>query len=320
MQAPSELDHPSWVRDVTRDAVRHFAWGVGDDNPLWLDPEYAARSRYGGIVAPPCFPCAVHETTVAPGYDDRPRQYHRADWCWFDAIRLGARIAPLAKVETTESTGGGVVQTGSVTYGSAAPVARVRVACLRPETRVLPVAEPARRYTAEELADIERSVLAETRRGADPRYFEDIAVGEALGPLTKGPLSIMDIVAWCAGTTGVPAPGHEGSAGGLVDEFASGPQVSAWFAHLVGDWGGDDAFLHRLELAFHLFPGLGSTTRLSASVAEQWVAGAAHAVGLDLRAVDQDGELLASGTATLLLPSRDAGAVWLPLRDEVLRP
>ncbi len=48
-----------WNTAVTADAIRHFAYGISDDNPLWLDPEYAAQSRYGRLVAPPVFLTSV---------------------------------------------------------------------------------------------------------------------------------------------------------------------------------------------------------------------------------------------------------------------
>ncbi|MFC3242419.1 MaoC family dehydratase N-terminal domain-containing protein [Gordonia humi] len=41
--------------EVTVDGTRHFAYGYGDANPLWFDPEYAATTRWGGIIAPPNF-------------------------------------------------------------------------------------------------------------------------------------------------------------------------------------------------------------------------------------------------------------------------
>jgi N-terminal half of MaoC dehydratase len=42
-----------WNYEASRDVIRHYAWGIGDDNPLWCDPAYAARTRHKGIVAPP---------------------------------------------------------------------------------------------------------------------------------------------------------------------------------------------------------------------------------------------------------------------------
>ena len=44
-----------WNYEATRDAIRHYAHGIGDDNRLWCDPEYAAKTEYGSIVALPSF-------------------------------------------------------------------------------------------------------------------------------------------------------------------------------------------------------------------------------------------------------------------------
>src|SRR5438105_10646136 len=33
--------------------IRHWADALGDENPVYTDPEFAASSRFGGIVAPP---------------------------------------------------------------------------------------------------------------------------------------------------------------------------------------------------------------------------------------------------------------------------
>lgn len=41
---------------VERGAVRKFAEAIGDLNPLYLDEEAAARSRWGRLIAPPTFP------------------------------------------------------------------------------------------------------------------------------------------------------------------------------------------------------------------------------------------------------------------------
>ena len=44
-----------WCHEATRDNIRHYAHGIGDDNPLWCDPDYAAKSSHGGIIALPSF-------------------------------------------------------------------------------------------------------------------------------------------------------------------------------------------------------------------------------------------------------------------------
>jgi acyl dehydratase len=36
---------------ASKDAIRHFANGLGDPNPLWRDEDYAKNSHYGGLIA-----------------------------------------------------------------------------------------------------------------------------------------------------------------------------------------------------------------------------------------------------------------------------
>ena len=45
--------------------IKRFAQAIGDNNPLYFDKEYAAKTRYGGIVAPPLFYQSL-------SYDDIP--------------------------------------------------------------------------------------------------------------------------------------------------------------------------------------------------------------------------------------------------------
>ena len=39
---PIEDSIEPWCYEATRDNIRHWAHGIGDDNPLWCDPDYAA--------------------------------------------------------------------------------------------------------------------------------------------------------------------------------------------------------------------------------------------------------------------------------------
>ena len=41
--------------EVEKGAIRRFADAVGDDSPLYHDEEYARKSKYGSIIAPPGF-------------------------------------------------------------------------------------------------------------------------------------------------------------------------------------------------------------------------------------------------------------------------
>ena len=44
-----------WNTIATADAMRRFSYCIGDDNPLYCDPEYAKNTRWGQTIAPPAF-------------------------------------------------------------------------------------------------------------------------------------------------------------------------------------------------------------------------------------------------------------------------
>ena len=47
------------VLEVEKGVVKRFVEAVEDPNPLWQDEEYAKKSRFGGLVAPPNLLCTV---------------------------------------------------------------------------------------------------------------------------------------------------------------------------------------------------------------------------------------------------------------------
>lgn len=44
-------EREQWNTSVTAGAIRHYAYGISDDNPLWIDSEYAGKSSFGQLVA-----------------------------------------------------------------------------------------------------------------------------------------------------------------------------------------------------------------------------------------------------------------------------
>ena len=59
---------PPSVFDVEREAIRRFADSIDDPNPLYWDEEYAKKTKYGTIIAPPGF-------ISAPWFSGRPRKW-----------------------------------------------------------------------------------------------------------------------------------------------------------------------------------------------------------------------------------------------------
>ena len=53
---------------ATHDAMRNFARGYGDDNPLYTSEDYGESTRWGGQIAPPMIPIGLNR----PLYSDPP--------------------------------------------------------------------------------------------------------------------------------------------------------------------------------------------------------------------------------------------------------
>ena len=53
---------------VEKEVIRRFADAVDDSNPLYWDEDYAKRSRYGSIIAPPGF-------ISSPWFSSRPTKW-----------------------------------------------------------------------------------------------------------------------------------------------------------------------------------------------------------------------------------------------------
>ncbi|MDP6708722.1 MAG: MaoC family dehydratase N-terminal domain-containing protein [Alphaproteobacteria bacterium] len=362
--APLRRSRMQWIETASRDAIRHFAWGVGDDNPLWLDPDYARASPAGTLVAPPCILYAVDSTIVAPKLPGVQWVYAGTDWTWFDHIRLDDSFQVEAELTSQELKSGRrfarwALQSGEIRYTNQHGhlVATAIGRCARTPRRThhasgageeTPPAEPPHRYEPEELAEIERQILAEPRRGPEPLYWEDVAVGEAVPPVVKGPLAITDILAWYSATQGAlpyggahgdvlryrqrhadyhinPATGAKDAAGrghleaatgrdvGMGGAYDIGPQRIAWAQHMLTNWIGDHGFLHRLNVSVRAPNLVGSTIWWHGTVEAKRRQGAVCLVDLKVEAINQRQETSAFGTAVVALPSRAAGPVPLPL-------
>jgi len=62
-----EKGRPPGFSLLTEDVIRRWAYMLGDANPLWLDADYAAKTRWGAIVAPPTLAeTAVRGTLIDP--------------------------------------------------------------------------------------------------------------------------------------------------------------------------------------------------------------------------------------------------------------
>ena len=344
-----------WCHEATRDNIRHYAHGIGDDNPLWCDPDYAARTRHGGIIALPSFlfACSRIVSGYVGGLPGVHAMWAGADWTWHKPVRRNDEITTEAWLKDliehdTRFAGRAVQQIYHVRFYNQAGdlVAEADSWCFRTDrdharesgTKYREVkARPPKRYTDEELADIYRLYAGEEARGAAPRWWEEVEVGDLLPTMVKGPMTVTGFIAFAQGWGGLyiranklawkQVHRHPGlgikNRFGIPDcpervhwenEFANmvgapgaydyGPERCSWLTHHLTDWMGDDGFLHRASCKIRRHNPEGDTLFIKGKVTRKFADATGHYAEIEQEAHNQDGELSVIGSGLVRLPSR----------------
>jgi acyl dehydratase len=205
--------HYQPTTEINRDAILCFAHAIGDMNPLWNDEEYARKTKYGDMIAPPCilYSCS---TSFMPGITDMPGV--QGMWCetyfkWHRPIRRGDRIKVTgAVVNVEEKIGMFAGRSLLVTYrlkfineDSGELVAETDDGFFKIDRSIAKkkgkyTKIQKYKYTDKEINAIQADYDSEEIRGNKPRYWEDVKVGEELRPVVKGPLTLTDMLCWYA--------------------------------------------------------------------------------------------------------------------------
>ena len=349
---------PGWVgnilsdntlnREVTEDGIRIFVNGEGDLNPLYRDPDYAKNTKYKCLIAPPNYLYTV--TYAQSPLDHGPMipqiagYYSGCDREWFKPICVGDKftyrvMCPSDNVEMKSKWAGRKVlsyeqcdyyrQGGDLVAGYSCydqwvdvnDVTRLN-AHANTEIEETPV------YTKKEIEEIYAAQDREEIRGANPRYWEDVKVGDELVPVVRGPLSQVEMAAWQAG-------GHAHNLSDRLNRviwkkipwaetrmeygvtivkrhFAVGQQLEAWRYILVTNWMGDDGFLWKFSAQIRRFVMEGDTTWVKGKVTKKYCDDGKYCVDIDIQNVMQTGAVSVTGGATVILPSREHGPVVYP--------
>ena len=190
--------------EATRMAILKFADGIGDPNPLWRNEEYAKKTRFGSIIAPPSWVFAVfaginfgwkglggfHSSTDAEFYKPIYRNDKITPQCQFNGF--AEKVIVNKKENTYRNQNNELI--AKVNWF----VTRMERLKARQKGRDSAMKLP-HQWAEKELKEIEEQILAEQARGSTIRYWEDVVVGETLQPITKGPLGMTDEIAYLIG-------------------------------------------------------------------------------------------------------------------------
>jgi len=340
---------------ASKDALRHFADGIGDGNPLWRDAEYARKTRYGCIMAQPNWLYSVFPTWVLQGLPGVHAFHSGNDWDFYKPILVGDTITPECiftgfQEKKSQFAGRMVMEYQQSRFYNqhGEMVAKTNLWIVRTERRAarqtgkyhqIKLPHP---WTEEELKKVEEDVLAEEIRGANPRYWEDVQVGEELRPVVKGPFGLTDMIAYCVGAAPVQMLAHglglqlyrrhpawafrdpgtkalepvygvhynkaAANAAGLPYPYDVGAQRQCWLIHLLTNWMGDGGWLKRNYCEYRRFVYMSDAVWFRGKVVRKYVdEDGEYCVDIETHGVNQRAEDTAPGCSTVALPSREKG-------------
>jgi acyl dehydratase len=206
------------ITTVSVDNIRTYAQGCGSDNPLFVQPSYAANTRWGSVFAPPIMSGFVNAPLRG---DPMPKEIKAqtkslfrgihafisgGEWKFYKPMYPGDTIYSFAgesgvEVSPSEFAGRKVTRFNrSVKMNQRGEVVAVYTYRLilterktaREKGKYMDIAPPS--YSDEDLARIDGIYAADVARGGDPRWFDEIEVGSALPESVRGPLTVTDVV------------------------------------------------------------------------------------------------------------------------------
>ena len=179
------IDKYIFNEEVNRCNIRRFAEGIGDTNPLWYDEEYAKKTRYGRLPAPPLWVLSVLPAIIQFGWRGLGGFHSGSVFEFYKPALIGDKITPESVFagweEKTSRFAGHMImhycddywrnQDGDLIAKFRGYIIMIERAKAKKEAkadkrRQVQIPHP---YTEEELEKIEEDTLAEEVRGANPR-------------------------------------------------------------------------------------------------------------------------------------------------------
>nr|BBH93868.1 MaoC family dehydratase [Thermogemmatispora argillosa] len=138
------------------------------------------------------------------------------------------------------------------------------------------------------------------------RYFEDVQVGDEIPRLVKSPITHLQLVRY-AGASGDFNPLHTdpkiGEMLGIGGIIAHGMLIMGFLGQLLSDYVGPTA-LRKFGVRFKSMTRLDDVITCSGTITEKYEADGEARIAGKIQAVDQNGDVKASGTFVAALPKR----------------
>lgn len=198
-----------WNTIATPDAIRHFAFCIGDDNPLWVDSDYAKLGPHGRLAAPPTFLFSVlypvlhgAPVEIMPTFliSDLDCQFHRP-------ILAEDVLGPTSILRDVligvDRAGRSVVYLVSKTeyhdsFSRLVGSIETTLAVLELAQGDLLLDREVHSYTHAELEAITSALRNEARTGSMAIAPGSLRVGDSILSRVRGPLTIGDLICWHA--------------------------------------------------------------------------------------------------------------------------
>ena len=343
-----------WNYEASRDAIRYYAHGIGDDNPLWTDPAYAEKTKYGSLVALPSF--LFSTSRIISGYSGGLSGVHAmwagSDLTWHkpvlrnDTISTVAYLKDLVEHQTKfagrsfqqiyhvdfyNQNGDLVSEADSWVFRTDRDEARER------GTKYTEARGRVEPFTDEQLAEFSKFYENEEVRGATPRYWEDVNVGDKLPTMIKGPMTVTGFIAYAQGWGGLyirankmawkMQQAHPGLGipnrfnvpdcpervhwdeqfaldVGAPGAYDYGPERCSWLTHQMTNWIGDDGFLTQSKCQIRRHNPDGDVIFIDGEVVRKFEENGKKFVEVQQNARTHRDEVSAFGTSIAQLPSK----------------